>query len=404
MADPFTATQAGAAIPGTGIGKMPFDQARLHKAMDDGGLDAIVVTSAINIRYLTGGYKCLFYDTMEELGIGKYGPTILYRKTHPEHSMFLGSYFDKEQLPNDPIWVPNADLSHWIHYTTPPVIIDWIRKEKLESATIGLEFGFLPADVYIELQKALPNVTWKDAIIPLEFLRAIKRPDELELLRVASERVVEAMLYGFRETKPGMSSREIEQMVAAEERRLGVTFDYCLIGVGKDTNRTPRENIKFEKGMIMDFDSGGNIKGYIGDLCRMGSSGEPEPLQKQLLEEINHVQMSARAPMKPGARGGEILAAAQKASAECEHGSWMGFITHGMGLVSHEAPRLVTRPIPYPNEWAERPLEPGMVVSIETTIAKPECGYVKLEDTVAVTATGWEGYGDGGRGWNPIGH
>ena len=74
-----------------------------------------------------------------------------------------------------------------------------------------------------------------------------------------------------------------------------------------------------------------------------------------------------------------------------------------MGLVSHEAPRLVTKPIPYPDEWAERPLEAGMVVSIETTTAKPETGYVKLEDTVAVTETGWEGFGDGGRGWNPIG-
>jgi Xaa-Pro aminopeptidase len=44
-----------------------------------------------------------------------------------------------------------------------------------------------------------------------------------------------------------------------------------------------------------------------------------------------------------------------------------------------------------------------MVVSIETTTAKPESGYVKLEDTVSVTETGWEGFGDDGRGWNPIG-
>src|SRR6185295_8918548 len=101
----------------------------------------------------------------------------------------------------------------------------------------------------------------------------------------------------------------------------------------------------------------------IGDLCRMGSHGEPEPLQKKLLEEIEHVQQSARKPITHGARGAEVHAAAQKAIAECEHGSWMGFIVHGMGLVSHEAPRLVTKPVPYPNEWAERPLEAGMVVS-----------------------------------------
>ena len=41
-----------------------------------------------------------------------------------------------------------------------------------------------------------------------------------------------------------------------------------------------------------------------------------------------------------------------------------------------------------------------MVVSIETTLPHPRRGYVKLEDTVAVTKTGYEPYGDAGRGWN----
>ena len=45
--------------------------------MDEAGVDALLVTNKINIRYLTGGYHCLFYDSMEELGVRKYGPTIL---------------------------------------------------------------------------------------------------------------------------------------------------------------------------------------------------------------------------------------------------------------------------------------------------------------------------------------
>jgi Xaa-Pro dipeptidase len=42
----------------------------------------------------------------------------------------------------------------------------------------------------------------------------------------------------------------------------------------------------------------------------------------------------------------------------------------------------------------------GMVLSIETTMPHPKRGFVKLEDTVAVTATGYEPFGDAGRGWN----
>jgi Xaa-Pro dipeptidase len=49
------------------------------------------------------------------------------------------------------------------------------------------------------------------------------------------------------------------------------------------------------------------------------------------------------------------------------------------------------------------PLEKGMVLSIETTILHPRRGFIKLEDTVAVTEGGCEGFGDRGRGWNRCG-
>ena len=75
-----------------------------------------------------------------------------------------------------------------------------------------------------------------------------------------------------------------------------------------------------------------------------------------------------------------------------------------MGLVSHEAPRLTsTGPVPYPAYDEGRPLEADMVISIETTMAHPKRGFVKLEDTVVVTQEGCEGLGDIGRGWNRAG-
>jgi Xaa-Pro aminopeptidase len=52
---------------------------------------------------------------------------------------------------------------------------------------------------------------------------------------------------------------------------------------------------------------------------------------------------------------------------------------------------------------ATRPLEADMVISIETTMAHPKRGFIKLEDTVAVTEEGCVGFGDQGRGWNRAG-
>jgi len=90
-----------------------------------------------------------------------------------------------------------------------------------------------------------------------------------------------------------------------------------------------------------------------------------------------------------------------KASANSRH---LRFCAHGMGLITHEAPRLTsTGPVPYEATDVDRPLEAGMVLSIETTLLHPKRGFIKLEDTVAVMDDGFEAFGDQGRGWNVVG-
>jgi len=151
----------------------------------------------------------------------------------------------------------------------------------------------------------------------------------------------------------------------------------------------------------MSLDSGGNYKGYIGDLCRMGILGEPDAELVDLLGAVAEVQEAARRPIRHGAQGGEIIAAGQACVAASPHRAQLDFVAHGMGLISHEAPRLTSRgPVPYSAYDATRPLESGMVVSIETAILHPKRGFIKLEDTVAVTDAGYEAFGDTGRDWN----
>ena len=66
----------------------------------------------------------------------------------------------------------------------------------------------------------------------------------------------------------------------------------------------------------------------------------------------------------------------------------------------HEAPHLTgSGTVPYSATYEAKPLEAGMVLSIETDLRNPEVGFVKLEDTVVVTEDGWEAYGDEARDW-----
>ncbi len=147
--------------------------------------------------------------------------------------------------------------------------------------------------------------------------------------------------------------------------------------------------------------SGGNYHGYIGDLARMAILGEPDAELEDLLGEIETIQRAAFKPIRAGVLGGEIYAAGEALVAKSKQHNNMEFLAHGMGLVSHEAPHLTNHgPVPYTDEDAHRPLEAGSVISVETTLKHPSRGFIKLEDTVVVTDTGFEIFGEGGRGWN----
>ena len=198
----------------------------------------------------------------------------------------------------------------------------------------------------------------------------------------------------------GTTKQELAGALCREETIRGLQFDYALITMGQSLNRAPSGQ-RWCKGDILSLDSGGNEKGYIGDLCRMAVLGDPDQELTDLLGGIEAVQQVARTPIRVGARGGDIYVAADALVAKSPFAERIEFVAHGMGIVSHEAPWLTDRcSVPYEAYHADRPLEAGMVLSIETTLLHPRRGFIKLEDTVAVTRDGCEGYGDRGRGWN----
>ena len=246
----------------------------------------------------------------------------------------------------------------------------------------------MPADAAELMARELPGVTFVEAHMPLERLRARKTREELDLLRLASELVVDSMLAVIASHGPGATKAEVVEALRREEVNRGLTFEYCLITAGTSLNRAPSEQV-WGAGDIMSIDSGGNYKGYIGDLCRMAIQGEPDSELEDLLGEVDAIQIAARKPIRAGANGGEIYASAGEVLKTSSRANSIEFVAHGMGLISHEAPRLTSHgPIPYPAYDSDRPLESGMVISIETTIAHPRRGFIKLEDTVAVTDHG----------------
>jgi Xaa-Pro aminopeptidase len=258
---------------------------------------------------------------------------------------------------------------------------------------------FIPADAYLALREELPEATIVDVLPMMQELRAVKRPDELAKLKKASELIVDVMTLVMTTTPAGTTKRDIVERVRREEVQRGMNFEYCLAATGRSFNRAPSDR-PWNKGEIMSLDSGANLDGYLGDLCRMAVMGEPTNLMRDLMAEIRAIQDAPRAVIRAGIKGREVVEAAHAVFANSERKWQIIFRAHGMGLIQHEAPHIDGEgAISYPATHADKPLRAGMVLSIETDIKNPEVGFVKMEDTVVVTETGCEGYGDGARDW-----
>lgn len=387
------------AQPASGL-KIPFDHQRLDRLMDDAGIDVIVATSKHNVAYLLGGHRAHFFDYMDAVGISRYLPVLVYAKGQPEKAGYFGHRLETFQLQAKPVWTPETKTNV---NNSPDAInqaIDYIRKAGLKTKRVAFEFGFMPYDASKILRDALPDADYVDALFVLEAQRAVKSADELKMLKIASDGVIDSMTAVIAKHGPGSTKKELVEALRREETNRGMTFEYCLITAGTSLNRAPTDQV-WGKGEILSLDSGGNYHGYIGDICRMAIHGEPDAELVDFLGEIETIQRAAFNAAKPGVLGKEIYAAAEPLVHKSQHRAYLDFLAHGMGVVSHEAPRLQPNsPMRYPDAHSNVPLEAGMVISVETTMLHPKRGFVKLEDTVVVTDTGHEVYGEGIRGWN----
>jgi Xaa-Pro aminopeptidase len=382
---------------------IPFDAVRLDKFMDEAGMDVLIATSKHNVQYLLGGHRAFFFDTMDAMGLSRYLPVLVYAKGAPDKAAYFGHRLENFQRENNPFWTPVQQCNNSGSIDTMQRAIEHIKKAGIKTSGIGAELSFLPADSAKVLHDAFPGAKISDGLFVLERMRSIKTPEELKKLKYASEAVIDSMKAVIAGHKPGATKAELTEALRREETNRGLTFEYCLITAGTSLNRAPSEQ-KWGEGDILSLDSGGNYHGYIGDLCRMAIQGEPDAELQDMLGDIEAIQRAAFKPVKAGAMGSEVYAAAEAVLAKSKYHNNTHFLAHGMGLVSHEAPRLTnTGPVPYDDYDAHRPLEAGMVISVETTMAHPKRGFIKLEDTLVVTGNGHDIYGEGARGWNRAG-
>jgi Xaa-Pro aminopeptidase len=380
--------------------RVPFSAALLDGLMEAAELDVLLVTSKHNVQYLLGGHRAIFFDYMDAMGLSRYLPIFVYVKGATDQAAFFGHRLEGYQRRVKPFWVTHAETSSWGSVDAMDKAVNYIRSLGLKPRRIGVEMAFLPLDAGMALRGAFADADVADTVAVLEQLRARKSPAELEQLRIASDGVIDSMLAVIAGHGPGTTTQELTEALRREETERGLTFEYCLIAAGTNHNRAPSEQ-PWQQGDVLSLDSGGNYHGYIGDVARMAILGDPDAELRDLLAEIEEIQQAAFKSIRAGRPGGDVYAAAEPLVRRSGQHAHLDFLAHGMGLVSHEVPHLTSQgPVAYADDDAHRPLESGMVISVETTLKHPRRGFIKLEDTAVVTDDGHEIYGDRARGWN----
>ena len=389
-----------------------IDVDRLDALLGSAGVDAFVATSRHNVGYVAGLYSSHFHHN-QALAEDQYLMAVGCVRERLDQAFLVASPQDAHEFAVTPPWLPTVDLVGYSTVDTARGVARLLAERGLEKATIGIEEPFVPLRFHRELVRLLPDATFVDITRLLSDLRVVKSPEELRLLRIASEKVVDAMHATMAGAAAGSTTRELYDQLAAEQTARGLTFEFCAITTGTSPARFPSSERRWEPGTVLSFDSGGSLNGYYADLTRMAVLGEPTPRMRDLLDQATVVTDAARAALRPGVTGREVLEATFAVAAqlpdmkglssnESDPGS-VSFNIHGVGVTRHESPRIeIGGPVADDPPRLDEPIAAGTVLSVDTILPTPDVGLVKLEDMVAVTADGIEGYGDAHRGWTIV--
>ena len=138
----------------------------------------------------------------------------------------------------------------------------------------------------------------------------------------------------------------------------------------------------FTENCMVLVDEGCRLNGYCSDQTRTFWIGDrPEPRFTEMLERVQEAQRRAIAALRPGITGREVHKIAVDYFASCGMERYFTHsLGHGVGLETHEGPRLSIS--------NTRPLQPGMIVTIEPGLYFPGWGGARWEYMAVITEDG----------------
>lgn len=361
---------------------------RTRAKIAEAALDALLITSQYNRRYLTG-FAAHDTDITESSGW-----VLVTSQTFGLVSGTFQLIGMEEQFAPSGVKVLLTDETQPWDMVAQTAKAEGVRR-------LGFEKEWISFDRYDRVRKAAGE---EIELVPsddlVEFVRAQKDEAEIATMRRAADVADEAFARLTRQIRLGMTERQIAAMLEDLMVELGASGPSfpTIVAAGPGAaqpHAVPTDRpVRAGEPLLIDF--GCRVDGYCSDITRTICIGDPDPKLVELYGIVYAAQDAALATLQAGVRRGrEVDAAARELIANAGYGDqFIHSLGHGLGLAVHEMPvmsRLRTNTPEADAELAKmEQLENGSVVSNEPGIYLSDWGGVRLEDTVLVTATGAE--------------
>ncbi|HEX5829946.1 MAG TPA: Xaa-Pro peptidase family protein [Gemmatimonadaceae bacterium] len=344
----------------------PRRVAALLEQLDRAHLDALLVTSLPNVRYLTGFS-------------GSSGLLLVSRR----EVLFLSDFRYETQAAEQV-----GDLAR---ISIQPQSL-WTGLWQLLPAVagidvIGFESGALLHRDFQRLLESGARWQWRPTSELVESLRERKDADEVEAVRRAGEIATSALDRTLGALHVGMTELEVAGTLEKALRDAGSEgFPFPTIVASGERTALPHARSSSRPvaaGELVLLDFGAEAGGYCADVTRTVVLGRATAEQREVYEVVQGAQAAALAGVRAGMTGRDADGLARGYIERGGYGERFGHgLGHGLGLEVHEAPRL--------SRTADAPLPTGAVVTIEPGIYLPGWGGVRIEDDVHLGADGPE--------------
>lgn len=341
---------------------------RTRAILEELKLDAILVASPYNMRYISGfaGGEGLLYITKDK--------SILF--TDSRYTIQA-----KKESKTFTV-VESANQSKTIEK-----LIVLFEEDKIES--VGLEdevLTYKEARAYMDISD---KIHWIGLGGRVDKLRIIKTEEELQKLEKAEGIGDAAFSHILTVIKPGITELEIAaelEYFMKKNGALKTSFDSIIAsGIHSSMPHAIPTTKKIEFGDFVTMDFGCMVDGYCSDMTRTIVVGKANEKQKEIYNTVLKAQMESLAAVKAGVKGFEVDAIARKIIRDAGYGDYFGHgLGHSVGLFIHEEPRF--------SPTCDDIILANTIMTVEPGIYLDGFGGVRIEDMIVVTEDGYRNF------------